>query len=129
MYVGKLLVAVDGIEQRGVVPLADHGERLLRVDAQERTRRIEPSVFDNYIRACIDAGFSLRLEHKVSDAQTQALAIAAGLGVGLSGDHLALRFPELVYVPVEPAISVAEIAALWFESRLTICLEPFLGDL
>jgi DNA-binding transcriptional LysR family regulator len=49
-------------------------------------RRLEPVVFDNYIEACVNAGFTLRLEHEVSDAQTQALAIAAGLGVGLSLD-------------------------------------------
>ncbi len=92
-------------------------------------RRLEPVVFDNYIQACIGAGFTLRLEHEVSDAQTQALAIAAGLGVGLSGEQLALRFPEVVYLPVEPAISIATIAALWSEARLPQWLEPFLEDL
>ncbi len=92
-------------------------------------RRLEPVVFDNYIEACLNAGFTLRLEHEVSDAQTQALAIAAGLGVGLSGDHLALRFPELVYVPVEPAVTIAEIAALWCEGRSPESLRPFLHDL
>jgi DNA-binding transcriptional LysR family regulator len=92
-------------------------------------RRLEPVVFDNYIQACLSAGFSLRLEHEVSDAQTQALAIAAGLGIALSGDHLALRFPELVYRPVEPSFTVAKIAALWNESRLPEVLEPFLHDL
>jgi DNA-binding transcriptional LysR family regulator len=92
-------------------------------------RRLEPVVFDNYIQACLNAGFSLRLEHEVSDAQTQALAIAAGLGIALSGDHLALRFPELVYRPVEPSFTVAKIAALWNESRLPEVMEPFLHDL
>lgn len=92
-------------------------------------RRLEPVVFDNYIEACKRTGFTMRLEHEVSDAQTQALAIAAGLGVGLSGEHLALRFPELVYVPVVPPITIAGIAALWCESRLPVCLEPFLKDL
>ena len=56
-------------------------------------RRLEPVVFDNYIQACMSAGFTLRLECAVCDAQTQALSIAAGIGVGLSGEHLALRFP------------------------------------
>jgi DNA-binding transcriptional LysR family regulator len=92
-------------------------------------RRLEPVVFDNYIQACVTAGFTLRLEHEVSDAQTQALAIAAGLGVGLSGEQLALRFPELVYLPVEPAFTIAKIAALWCDSRLPRWLEPFLDDL
>lgn len=92
-------------------------------------RRLEPVVFDNYIQACVQAGFTLRLEHEVSDAQTQALAIAAGLGVGLSGDHLALRFPELVYLPIDPPFTIAKIAALWVESRLPEVLEPFLNDL
>jgi DNA-binding transcriptional LysR family regulator len=92
-------------------------------------RRLEPVVFDNYIQACMNAGFTLRLEHEVSDAQTQALAIAAGLGVGLSGDHLALRFPELVYLPAEPCFTIAKIVALWSESRLPAALEPFLDDL
>ncbi len=92
-------------------------------------RRLDGIVFDNYVRACLDAGFSLRLEHEVGDAQTQALAIAAGLGVGLSGDHLALRFPELVYRPVEPVVVIAKIAALWIEDRLPQVLEPFLRDL
>jgi DNA-binding transcriptional LysR family regulator len=92
-------------------------------------RRLEPVVFDNYIQACVQAGFTLRLEHEVSDAQTQALAIAAGLGVGLSGDHLALRFPELVYLPIDPSFTIAKIAALWVESRLPEVLEPFLDDL
>ncbi len=92
-------------------------------------RRLEPVVFDNYIRACLGAGFTLRLEHEVSDAQTQALAIAAGLGVGLSGDHLALRFPELVYLPVDPPFPIATIAALWGENRLPEVFEPFLRDL
>lgn len=92
-------------------------------------RRLEPVVFDNYIQACLTAGFTLRLEHEVSDAQTQALAIAAGLGVGLSGEQLALRFPELVYLPVEPAVTVARIAALWCETRVPEWLDPFLQDL
>ncbi len=92
-------------------------------------RRLEPIVFDNYIQACTCSGFTLRLEHEVGDAQTQALAIAAGLGVGLSGDHLALRFPELVYLQVEPSFTVAKIAALWVENRLPEVLEPFLHDL
>jgi DNA-binding transcriptional LysR family regulator len=64
----------------------------------------------------------------VSDAQTQALAIAAGLGIGLSGEHLALRFPELVYKLVEPRFIIAIIAALWVE-RLPEALEPLLLDL
>ncbi len=92
-------------------------------------RRLEPVVFDNYIHACRNAGFTLRLEHEVSDAQTQALAIAGGLGVGLSGEHLALRFPELVYRPVKPSFTVAKIAALWPESCIPGTLEPFLRDL
>jgi DNA-binding transcriptional LysR family regulator len=92
-------------------------------------RRLEPVVFDNYIQACMAAGFTLHLEHEVSDAQTQALAIAAGLGVGLSGEQLALRFPELVYLPVEPAFTIAKIAALWCESHLPQHLEPLLTDL
>jgi DNA-binding transcriptional LysR family regulator len=92
-------------------------------------RRLEPVVFDNYIQACMTAGFTLRLEHEVSDAQTQALAIAAGLGVGLSGEQLALRFPEVVYLPVEPAFTIATIAALWCDTRMPVWLEPFLADL
>jgi DNA-binding transcriptional LysR family regulator len=91
-------------------------------------RRLEPIVFDNYTQACTNAGFTLRLEHEVSDAQTQALAIAAGLGIGLSGEHLALRFPELVYKLVEPRFIIAIIAALWVE-RLPEALEPLLLDL
>lgn len=92
-------------------------------------RRLEPVVFDNYIQACVSAGFTLRLDHEVSDAQTQALAIAAGLGVGLTGDHLALRFPELVYLPVEPSFTIARIVALWCDSRLPQSLAPFLEGL
>ncbi len=93
-------------------------------------RQLEPVVFDNYIQACMIAGFTLQLEHEVSDAQTQALAIAAGLGVGLSGEQLALRFPELVYLPVEPAFTVARIAALWCNSpHPPAWLDPFLDDL
>jgi DNA-binding transcriptional LysR family regulator len=92
-------------------------------------RRLEPVVFDNYIQACVDAGFTLRLGHEVSDAQTQALAIAAGLGVGLTGEHLALRFPEVVYVPVEPAMTIAKIAAMWCEGPSSQPLRPFLEDL
>lgn len=92
-------------------------------------RRLEPLVFDNYIQACNNAGFTLRLEHEVSDAQTQALAIAAGLGVGLTGDQLALRFPELVYLPVEPAVTIAQVCALWCDTQSPLCLRPFLHDL
>ncbi len=92
-------------------------------------RRFEPVVFDNYIEACRGEGFTLRLEQEVCDAQTQALVIAAGLGVGLSGDHLALRFPELVYPPVDPPVTVAEIGALWGENKLPEVLEPFLRNL
>lgn len=92
-------------------------------------RRLEPVVFDNYIQACLSAGFTLRVEHEVGDAQTQALAIASGLGVGLSGDHLAMRFPDLVYRPVEPAFAIAKIAAVWAENRLPEALKPFLLDL
>jgi len=92
-------------------------------------RRLEPVVFDNYIQACLGAGFTLQLDHEVSDAQTQALAIAAGLGVGLTGDHLALRFPELVYLPVEPSFRIASIAAMWCDSLLPQMLRPFLQDL
>lgn len=114
-------------------PLASNRTVKLAELAEERfvmfPRRLEPVVFDNYIQACVSAGFTLRLEHEVSDAQTQALAIAAGLGVGLSGEQLALRFPELVYLPVEPAFSIAKIAALWCETRLPQWLEPYLTDL
>lgn len=92
-------------------------------------RRLEPVVFDNYIHACRSVGFTLQMEHEVSDAQTQALTIAAGLGVGLSGEHLALRFPGLVYRPVEPPFTVAEIAVLWGENGLPQALEPFLRNL
>lgn len=92
-------------------------------------RRLEPVVFDNYIQACLQAGFTMRLDHEVTDAQTQALIIAAGLGVGLTGDHLALRFPSLVYLPVEPATTLAEIAALWCEQYLPDVVRPFLSDL
>ncbi|MDP9073973.1 MAG: LysR substrate-binding domain-containing protein [Actinomycetota bacterium] len=92
-------------------------------------RRLEPIVFDNYTQACTGAGFTLRLEHEVSDAQTQALAIAAGFGVGLSGDHLALRFPELVYRAAEPDFPIATIAALWVQNRLPEVLDPFLKEL
>lgn len=92
-------------------------------------RRLEPIVFDNYIQACVNVGFTLRLEHEVSDAQTQALAIAAGLGVGLSGDHLALRFPELVYRPVSPAFTIAKIVGLWVPGRVPEALERFLLEL
>ncbi len=92
-------------------------------------RHFEPVVFDNYIQACRNAGFTLRLDREVSDAQTQALAIAAGLGVGLSGDHLALRFPELVYVPVEPAVTIAKIAAFWCDSPSLQTLRRFLHGL
>jgi len=114
-------------------PLAT-GPTVKLVDlAEERfvmfPRRLEPVVFDNYIQACMSAGFTLRLEHEVSDAQTQALAIAAGLGVGLSGEQLALRFPELVYLPVEPEVSIAKIAALWCDTSMPQWLEPFLVDL
>lgn len=92
-------------------------------------RGLEPLVFDNYVQACANAGFTLRLEYEVNDAQTQALAIAAGLGVGLTGDHLALRFPELVYLPVEPAVTIAQICALWCDSQSPQSLRPFLRDL
>jgi len=92
-------------------------------------RRSEPVVFDNYIQACAGAGFTLRMDHEVSDAQTQALVIAAGLGVGLSGDHLALRFPELAYLPIEPAFTVATIAALWCNNQLPQSLQPVLQNL
>lgn len=92
-------------------------------------RRLEPVVFDNYIQACVNAGFTLRLDHEITDAQTQALTIAAGLGVGLTGDHLALRFPHLVYLPVEPAVIIARIAALWCDSHLPPSVRPFLQDL
>ena len=114
-------------------PLAGH-ETVTLADLRDEPfvmfpRRLEPVVFDNYIQACLNAGFTLRLEQEVSDAQTQALLIAAGLGIGLSGDHLALRFPELVYRPVEPRVNVAMIAALWGENKLPEVLEPFLRDL
>jgi DNA-binding transcriptional LysR family regulator len=92
-------------------------------------RNIEPVVFDNYLQACLSAGFPLRIGHEVGDAQTQALAIAAGLGVGLTGDHLALRFPEVVYVPVAPAVTIARIAALWCEPGSSQPLQPLLEDL
>jgi DNA-binding transcriptional LysR family regulator len=92
-------------------------------------RQLEPVVFDNYIQACMNAGFTLRIEHETSDAQTQALAIAAGVGVGLSGEQLALRFPELVYLPVEPAFAIAQIAVLWCETSRSQWLAPFLEGL
>ena len=92
-------------------------------------RRLEPLVFDNYIQACLDAGFTLQIDREVTDAQTQALAIAAGLGVGLSGDHLALRFPELVYLPVEPPVKIAKIAAFWCDSPSLRPIRRFLQEL
>ncbi len=114
-------------------PLAVGPEVKLGALADERfvmfPRRLEPVVFDNYIQACMRAGFTLQLVQEVTDAQTQALAIAAGLGVGLSGEQLALRFPELVYLPIEPAFTVAKIAALWCDTRPPTTLEPFLTGL
>jgi DNA-binding transcriptional LysR family regulator len=114
-------------------PLATGPSVKLGELAEERfvmfPRRLEPVVFDNYIQACLVAGFTMQMEHEVTDAQTQALAIAAGLGIGLSGEQLSLRFPGLVYLPVEPAFTVAKIAVLWCDTRPPAWLEPFLAEL
>lgn len=65
-------------------------------------RRLEPLTFDRYVQACVGAGFSPRIDHEVTDAMTQALVVAAGLGVALSGDGLAYRFPGVAYVAIDP---------------------------
>lgn len=120
-----ILPAEHGLARAPTVMLADLGSEPFVMFP----RRLEPLVFDNYVQACANVGFTLRLEYEVNDAQTQALAIAAGLGVGLTGDHLALRFPELVYLPVEPAVTIAQICALWCDNQSAQSLRPFLRDL
>lgn len=75
-------------------------------------RRLEPLTFDRYVRACLSAGFSPRIDHEVTDAMTQALAVAAGLGVALTGDGLALRFPGVEYLRIDPSQTITQFALL-----------------
>jgi DNA-binding transcriptional LysR family regulator len=92
-------------------------------------RVIEPLVFDRYLAACAAAGFSPHLAHEVTDAQTQALLIAAGDGVGLTGDSLSLRFPGLAYVPLAPPTPLTRIVAAWHQGRRSLLVERFLDAL
>jgi len=75
-------------------------------------RRYEPLVFDSYLAACRAAGFEPRLDQEMPDAQTQALAVATGQGVALTGDGLAQRFPGVRYLPCSPRTPVTTIAAV-----------------
>lgn len=92
-------------------------------------RAIEPLVFDRYLAACAAAGFSPRIAREVTDAQTQALLIAAGVGVGLTGDGLSLRFPGLAYVAVSPPTPLTQIVAVWSAARTPLLVQRFLDAL
>jgi DNA-binding transcriptional LysR family regulator len=111
-------------------PLARHDRVALADLAPEPfvlvPRRFEPLVFDRYLQACSAAGFTPRVDYEVLDAQTQALAVGAGLGVALTGDGLSLRFPGLRYVPVDPPVALTSIAALWHASNGEPLLQVFL---
>lgn len=91
--------------------------------------RTEPMIASRHLAACEAAGFAPRIAHDPLDAQTQALMVAAGLGVALTGDGLALRFPGVAYVAVDPPIPITEIAAVWPEASPSPLLEPVLAAL
>lgn len=89
-------------------------------------RRLEPWIYDRCLVACMTAGFSPRIEHEVLDAQSQALLVAVGAGVALSGSGLALRFPGVRYVPVQPRTNLADIAILHRPDVVNELVHPFI---
>ncbi len=130
VVLGRLLQPVDdpslvvrefGDDRLTVVLPTDHplaGGRCVPLDrlADEPfvmfPRRVEPVIFDRYVAACLHAGFHPRVDYEVGDAQTQAQLVAAGFGVALSTDGLALRFPGLVYLPALPHTTITRVAVI-----------------
>ncbi|MGL5864165.1 MAG: LysR substrate-binding domain-containing protein [Phycicoccus sp.] len=98
-------------------PLAGGSTVELAALAEERfvffARRLEPRIFDAYVQACRGAGFTPRVVHEVTDAQTQAVLAAAGSAVGLSTSAMSLRFSGVVYRVVEPRTPMSGLTAMW----------------
>lgn len=116
-----MLPAAHELASRPHVPLA----RLAGEPFVMFPRRLDPLTFDRYIEACLAAGFSPRVDHEAADAQSLALLVATGLGVALTGDGLALRFPGVTYPRVEPPVTVTRIVALRLTGGTARLLEPF----
>ena len=89
-------------------------------------RDLMPLMYDRCLAACRAAGFEPRLITEFYDPLTLALTVASGGGVALTGEGMSSRYPGLVYLPVEPAVTIARIAAVWRPSCANPLLRPFL---
>jgi LysR family transcriptional regulator, benzoate and cis,cis-muconate-responsive activator of ben and cat genes len=107
----------------GRVRLADlAGERFATFP-----RSTMPLVYDRCLQACRDAGFEPRLLSETEGPLALALAVASGGGVALTGAGTASRYPGVQYLPVDPPLSTAEIAAVWHPGCSSPLLQPFLA--
>lgn len=90
-------------------------------------RRTEPLLAARYDAACARAGMLPAEMIEVPDAQTQAMHVGADLGVALTGDGLAVRFPGVAYLPAEPATVLTRIAVAVRDEQPDPLVERFLG--
>ena len=76
-------------------------------------RRVGPGYVDLVLSACLEAGFSPRVDHEVDDMQTIVSLVSAGLGVGLVPEPVRhLQLPGVAYrALVKPVWS--ELAMAW----------------
>lgn len=102
--------------------LADEPFALLR-------RKAMPLVFHLCVQACRDAGFDPYPITEYDDPLSLALAVGSGDGIGLSGMGMANRYAGIDYLPVEPAVSISQISAVWNPSCRNALLPPFLAAL
>jgi DNA-binding transcriptional LysR family regulator len=89
-------------------------------------RDLMPLMYDRCAAACRAAGFEPRLINEFYDPLTLALTVASGGGVALTGEGMSTRYPGLVYLPVEPVVTIAQIAAVWRPGCTNPLLRPFL---
>jgi DNA-binding transcriptional LysR family regulator len=92
-------------------------------------RNAMPLVFDRCVQACRDTGFDPYPITEYDEPLGLALAVGSGNGVGLSGIGMSNRYTGIDYLPVEPAVSIAEISAVWNPNCRNALLPPFLAAL
>lgn len=113
---------VTVLREERLLAVLPHGHGMIRPDlalaelAGESfiffSRHLEPLVYDRYLAICQAAGFTPAIARDVTDPQTQALLVASGHGIALTGDGLAARFPGLTYLPLAGGTTVTALALI-----------------
>jgi DNA-binding transcriptional LysR family regulator len=92
-------------------------------------RHAKPLAFDRCVQLCREAGFEMDVVAEVDEPMGLALAVGSASVVSLSGAGMANRYPGVDYLPVEPTVGIAEVAAMWLPTCRNALLEPFLDAL